>query len=178
MSSLRNLRSFYCQFAEKNGNRDRDQIDHGPWELHTEKLQQRATTLQSNDVHQTQGKNEYARYLGTHCANKGSPTNTMNRQPQHKKLCDSSTLSTYPTNQTQSAGYLAVCADLCPPKKYAGGYAENSDMTLHTLAHLRNGEIVRLERQEAAFSKLSEGDGDNSASISNVESTPQMKRHR
>jgi hypothetical protein len=83
---------------------------------------------------------------------------TMNRQrqPQYNELSDSSALSTYPIYQTQSAGYLAVRADLCSSNKYAGRYAENSDMALHTHGRLRNGEVARLERQEAAISNLSE----------------------
>jgi hypothetical protein len=100
----------------------------------------------------------------------------MNRQPQYNRSSNDFTLSTHPIYQTQSAGYLAVCADLCSSNKYAGDYAENSDMTLHTLAHLRNGEVVRLERQEAATRNLSKGHEENSASISNVEGAPQMKR--
>jgi hypothetical protein len=94
----------------------------------------------------------------------------MNRQPQYNRFSEYSTLPKYPIYQTQSAGYLAVCADL------SVDCARHSDMILNTLAHLRNGEIVRLERQEAAISNLSNGHEENSASISNDGVTPQMKR--
>jgi hypothetical protein len=87
-------------------------------------------------------------------------------------------MPTYPIyqDQTQSAGDPAVCADLCSSNKYAADYANNSDMILHTLAHFRNGEVVRLERQEATISNLSKGHEKNSASISNDGVAPQMKR--
>jgi hypothetical protein len=129
--------------------------------------------LHYHTVYETQdAKKENAHKIGisaAHSANKGKTTNTMNRQPQYNRSSNSFTLSTYPIDQTQSASYLAVCADLCSSNKYAGDYAENSDMTLHTLAHLRNGEVVRLERQEAATRNMLKGHEENSASISNAE---------
>jgi hypothetical protein len=114
----------------------------------------------------------------THCSNKGDPTNTMNRQPQYNRFSDYSTLPTYPIyqGQPQSVGDPAVCAELCSSDKYAGAYAKNSGMLLHTLVHFRNGEVVRLERQEPAISNLSKGHEENSVSISNDGVAPQMKR--